>query len=61
MKRHGLVAALATIASMLPFGVLAQSFPSRPLTMVVPYAAGGAFDVVGRIWRFRWARSSARR
>jgi tripartite-type tricarboxylate transporter receptor subunit TctC len=49
MRRHGLVAALATIASILPFVAHAQSFPSRPLTMVVPYAAGGAFDVVGRI------------
>jgi tripartite-type tricarboxylate transporter receptor subunit TctC len=27
----------------------AQSYPSRPVTLVVPYAAGGAFDVVGRI------------
>jgi tripartite-type tricarboxylate transporter receptor subunit TctC len=27
----------------------AQSFPSRPVTMVVPYAAGGSADVVGRL------------
>lgn len=27
----------------------AQSWPSRPLTMVAPYAAGGPLDVVGRI------------
>src|SRR5499433_648155 len=27
----------------------AQSWPSRPLTMVVPFAAGGGTDVLGRI------------
>jgi tripartite-type tricarboxylate transporter receptor subunit TctC len=27
----------------------AQSWPTRPLTMVVPFAAGGAVDVMGRI------------
>src|SRR5215472_16933018 len=27
----------------------AQSFPARPLTLVVPFAAGGPSDVAGRI------------
>jgi tripartite-type tricarboxylate transporter receptor subunit TctC len=26
----------------------AQDFPNRPMTMVVPFAAGGAVDVLGR-------------
>jgi tripartite-type tricarboxylate transporter receptor subunit TctC len=28
---------------------LAQTYPSRPITMIVPFAAGGALDVVGRL------------
>jgi tripartite-type tricarboxylate transporter receptor subunit TctC len=28
---------------------LAQSYPSRPVTMIVPFPAGGAADVIGRI------------
>ena len=49
MKRNGLLAILATVASTLPTLAYAESFPSRPVTLVVPYAAGGTFDVVGRI------------
>jgi tripartite-type tricarboxylate transporter receptor subunit TctC len=29
---------------------VAQDWPTRPLTMVVPYAAGGATDVIGRVF-----------
>jgi tripartite-type tricarboxylate transporter receptor subunit TctC len=28
---------------------LAQEFPSRPITMVVPFSAGGPGDVIGRL------------
>ncbi len=27
----------------------AQSFPSKPIKLVVPYAVGGAMDAAGRI------------
>ena len=36
-------------------GASAQSWPSRPLTMVVPFAAGGGADVMGRILAARLA------
>jgi tripartite-type tricarboxylate transporter receptor subunit TctC len=40
------VVAIATIAAV---PVAAQEFPTRPLTLVVPYAAGGPADVVTRL------------
>ena len=39
------VAALAIAAA----GAQAQGFPARPISMIVPYAAGGSADVVGRL------------
>ncbi|PJX25867.1 hypothetical protein CAP48_07490 [Advenella sp. S44] len=35
--------------STLPAISHAESFPQRPVTIVVPFVAGGAFDVVGRL------------
>jgi tripartite-type tricarboxylate transporter receptor subunit TctC len=42
----GLIAALAGISAAPTY---AESWPTRPVTMVVPFAAGGPMDVVGRI------------
>lgn len=42
--------AAATIAAASSVSsVLAQDFPSRPITLVVPYAAGGGNDAMARI------------
>src|SRR5229473_1468684 len=30
-------------------GSLAQSYPAKPVTMIIPFAAGGPTDVLGRI------------
>ena len=45
IRRTFVAAALACATSVAQ----AQTFPSRPLTMVIPFAAGGPTDVVGRI------------
>lgn len=40
---------VATAAATLGGRASAQSFPDRPVTLVVPFAAGGSTDVVARI------------
>src|ERR687884_1290931 len=42
-------ACLAALLSILALPAVAQSWPARPVTMIVPYAAGGPVDTVGRI------------
>lgn len=39
----------AAIAIASATGALAQSFPSKPVTLIVPFAAGGPTDVIARI------------
>jgi tripartite-type tricarboxylate transporter receptor subunit TctC len=41
-------AAAAFVGATAPAGAL--DWPTRPVTMVVPFAAGGSFDVMGRIF-----------
>src|SRR5215470_12739501 len=40
---------LAAGAAALPHTALAQSYPSRPINMIVPFPAGGATDTLGRL------------
>ena len=40
----GAVAAAAMIVGGLTGGALAQSFPSKPITLIVPWSAGGGSD-----------------
>ena len=44
-----LILALAITALAVASGARAQDWPTRPVTMVVPFAPGGPVDVLGRI------------
>jgi len=46
-RRHLTLAALA-LPLMAPLSALAQSYPTKPITMVVPFPPGGVADTVGR-------------
>jgi tripartite-type tricarboxylate transporter receptor subunit TctC len=52
--------ALALAASTVIGGALAETYPARSITMVVPFAAGGPTDVLGRILGQRMSQSLGR-
>ena len=43
-RRHALLAALALLAGTIH----AQTYPTKPITIIVGYSAGGAVDIVAR-------------
>jgi len=47
MKRF--IRVLAVAVAVWPVAAQAQEYPSRAVTVVVPFAPGGSFDAVGRI------------
>jgi len=44
-----LLRAVFLVAALLSNAAIGQQFPTRPVTLVVPYAPGGASDVLARI------------
>jgi tripartite-type tricarboxylate transporter receptor subunit TctC len=49
MKRRTILKAAGAAAVMASTGAEAQAWPNRPITMYVPFAAGGPSDMFGRI------------
>ncbi len=50
MPRRTLLQALAGLALLgLAPAVWAETYPAKPVTMIIPFPPGGTLDVVGRM------------
>ena len=48
--RTGLIVVVALTAALLAGGALAQSYPSKPVKLIVTYPPGGSSDLIARIF-----------
>ena len=49
LRSTRMIGAMMLLAALAQGPVHAQTFPNRPVRIVVPAAAGGALDVISRI------------
>jgi tripartite-type tricarboxylate transporter receptor subunit TctC len=58
-SRHAITLAVLAVVSCLSVAASAQNYPSRPITMIVPFPAGGGHDIIGRVVAERMKQSLA--
>ena len=58
MLKRLILAALALLPPLLSFGAAAQDYPNKPIRMIVPWAAGGPTDSIGRVLSQKLAEST---
>jgi tripartite-type tricarboxylate transporter receptor subunit TctC len=49
MRQIAILGAACLCAAMMPAAVAAQSYPSKPIRMIVPWSPGGTSDTIARI------------